>query len=288
MTGNIRQSYCRTSDGLSLSVRTWGAQGAPDVLLVHGFGDNALVWEHFASALAEHCSLLAVDLRGHGHSSWDPAGVYALADLTADVLHVLEQMCPEPVVLIGHSLGGHVAVRVAAARRNLIRALVAVDCALRPNELSAGHVRRKFRERRGAYRSIAEYTAALQEQLPLAQPEQLATLAAGALRMNDAGLYEERSDPLLVNMDETIDTAATIAAFRQVGRPILLVRGEGSAILSRAAARDLLEQAPQSRTQGVAFAGHTVMLDNPEGFRNVVQPYVLRFCARQFGESASG
>ncbi len=284
VTGNIRQSYCRTPGGINLRLLSWGAGGAPDALLVHGFGDNALVWDRFASTLARHGNLLAMDLRGHGRSSRDPAGIYALADLVADVVQVLEQKCPAPVVLIGHSLGAHVAVRAAAARRNLVRALVAVDFALRPSQLSAGQVRRKFRERRRVYESVAEYISVLQEQLPLAHPELLATLAKGALRVNDEGVFEERSDPLLANMDDTIDTEATIAAFRKVGRPILLVRGEGSAILSRAAALNLLSQVPQSRISGVAAAGHTVMLDNPEGFCAVAQPYVLR----QLGETAVG
>jgi pimeloyl-ACP methyl ester carboxylesterase len=273
---------------LNLSLRRWGAEQTPDVLLVHGFGDNALVWDRFASALAGRYSLLAIDLRGHGQSSWDPAGTYALADHVADVVQVLEHTCLAPVVLVGHSLGAHIAVRAAAARRNLVSALVAVDCALWPNRLSAGHVRRKFRERQRDYESVAEYVSVLQEQLPLAQPELLMTLAEGALRVNDAGRCEERSDPLLVNMDDTIDTEATIDAFRQVGRPILLVRGEGSAVLSRAAAVDLLSRVPQSRVGVVASAGHTVMLDNPQGFCAVARSYVLRFCARQLGESVAG
>jgi pimeloyl-ACP methyl ester carboxylesterase len=272
---------------LELNLRRWGTEGAPEVLLIHGFGDNSLVWDRFAASLVAHCSLLAVDLRGHGHSAWDPSGAYVLSDLVADVLQVLEQMGPAPVMLIGHSLGAHVAVRIAAARRDRVRALVTVDCALRPNPLSASHVRRKFRERRRLYQSPADYVTALHEQLPLARAELLATLAEGALRVNEAGLCEERCDSRLANMDDTIDREATLAAFRQVGRPILLVRGEGSAILSRADAADLVGQVPQSRSSGVAFAGHTVMLDNPEGFCAVVQPYVLKFCTREFSALAT-
>src|SRR5688572_19692407 len=103
-----------TRDGLSLSTLAWG-RGRPQILLVHGFGDNALVWDHFACALADQYSLLAVDLCGHGASVWDPTGTYALQDFVVDVRRVLEQFDGGRTLLVGHSLGAQIVIRLAAA-----------------------------------------------------------------------------------------------------------------------------------------------------------------------------
>lgn len=285
---NHRQLSYRTPGGLSLSLRMWSGCGPPQQLLLHGFGDNALVWQHFASTLNDSCRSLAIDLRGHGHSDWDSMGTYALSDFVADVVSVLEELCPVPVVLVGHSLGAQIAIRAAAACRERIRAVVLVDVALRPSELSAVHVRRKFRERQRVYESAAHYVALLREQLPLAREQLLEVLAEGALRVNEGGHCEERCDPKLVNRDDSIDTQAMRAALKQIARPILFVRGAGSAVLSRAAAREVLAELPQSRISVVDTAGHTVMLDNPEGFCAAVRPYVLRFSSGPRCEAAAG
>lgn len=273
---NDLQFFYRTPRGLNLNVRVWNDHGAPHLLLLHGFGDNSLVWHHFASALDESCCALAIDLRGHGHSERNATGTYAIPDFAADVVNVLEDLCPEPVVLVGHSLGGQVAIHAAAARRERIRAVVLVDVALKPNELSGGYVRRKFRERCRVHESVADYIDLLRGQLPLARRPLLEVLAEGALRMSGPGRYEERCDPMLVNMDDSIDTQL-LPALKRIERPILFVRGAGSAVLSRATASDLLAELPQSRISTVATAGHAVMLDNPEGFCAAVKPYVLRF-----------
>jgi pimeloyl-ACP methyl ester carboxylesterase len=257
------------------------------VLLLHGFGDNALVWHHFASGLADACSSLAIDLRGHGHSEWDPKGTYPIDDFVADAVSVLDELCPVPVVLVGHSLGAQIAIHAANARRERTSAVVLVDGSLKSNPLSWGHVRRKFRERGRVHDSPEQYVAFMREQLPLARKALLDVLAEGALRVNQDGLCEERCDPMLVNRDDLIDEPAVMAALRQITRPILFVRGEGSSVFSRATARELLAALPQSRMTSVPIAGHTVMLDNPEGFSSTVKPYVLKFLSGLFGEAAA-
>jgi pimeloyl-ACP methyl ester carboxylesterase len=288
MNTDHRQFYHRTPGGLSLSLRMWGECGPPQLLLVHGYGDNALVWQQFASTIEDSCCALALDLRGHGHSDWDPAGTYALPDLVADVVNVLDELCPAPVVLVGHSLGAQVAMSAAAALRERICALVLVDVALRSNELSAAHVRRKLRERQRVYESAAQYVTLLREQFPLAREPLLGVLAEGALRANPDGSWQERCDPLLVNRDDSIDAQAILTALQRIARPILFVRGAGSAVLSRDAVRQVMAELPQSRLSVVATAGHAVMLDNPEGFCEALGPYVLRFLSGPRCEAAAG
>jgi pimeloyl-ACP methyl ester carboxylesterase len=106
-------------------LRSFEAGGGPAVALVHGFGGAASNWTLVAPRLAERCRVLVPELPGHGGSSALPAPVETLdpyADRIASLLDV-------PTVLVGHSLGGVVALRAAVRHPELVRGLVLAACA---------------------------------------------------------------------------------------------------------------------------------------------------------------
>jgi pimeloyl-ACP methyl ester carboxylesterase len=95
------------SDGVALAAREWGPEGAPTVLLVHGFPDTQALWSLLAPLLAEHHHVVSYDLRGAGESS-DPVGErpYALELLAADARAVIDALAGGgPVHLVGHDWG---------------------------------------------------------------------------------------------------------------------------------------------------------------------------------------
>jgi pimeloyl-ACP methyl ester carboxylesterase len=92
----------------------------PTVTLVHGFGGAASNWTLVAPALAQHSRVLVPELPGHGGSSALPAPIETL-DPYADRLALLLQ---GPSVVVGHSLGAVVALRLASRHPNLVRGLV--------------------------------------------------------------------------------------------------------------------------------------------------------------------
>jgi pimeloyl-ACP methyl ester carboxylesterase len=101
------------------SLRYFVAGAGPDLLLVHGLGGSALNWVAVAPALAERYRVLVPDLPGHGRSSPLPlpSGPSVFADALAELVG-LERAAPVPVV--GHSLGGLVAVRLAVRHPDLV------------------------------------------------------------------------------------------------------------------------------------------------------------------------
>ncbi|MEU4692260.1 alpha/beta hydrolase [Actinoplanes sp. NPDC023714] len=109
---------------LDLALRVWRAaeSGHPPAVLLHATGKTAADWDHVIPAGR---TVVAVDLRGHGASSWP--GSYRLEEFAADVAGVLERLDLGPVDLVGHSLGGLVALLVASSRPELIRRLVVED-----------------------------------------------------------------------------------------------------------------------------------------------------------------
>ena len=77
--------------GLSLHLLEWSREGVP-LLLVHGFSNEAHIWDDLAPELAPHYRVLALDLRGHGDSDWDPEQRYDYPEHVSDLESVCEHL----------------------------------------------------------------------------------------------------------------------------------------------------------------------------------------------------
>lgn len=111
-------------DGRVLSALLFGG-GEPEVTLLHGAGLNAHTWDTVALLIER--PVLAIDLAGHGDSSWRDDLDYSPAVLADDVARAMTVWTSRPQVLVGHSLGGLTASSVASEHPELVRELVLVD-----------------------------------------------------------------------------------------------------------------------------------------------------------------
>ncbi|MEZ3159943.1 alpha/beta hydrolase [Microbacterium sp. BWT-B31] len=112
------------ADGRVLSALRYGS-APPVVTLLHGAGLNAHTWD--TTVLALGLPALAIDLPGHGDSSWRDDAAYLPRLLAADAAAGMDAWTTAPQVLVGQSLGGLTAAAVAATRPHLVRTLVVVD-----------------------------------------------------------------------------------------------------------------------------------------------------------------
>lgn len=110
--------------GRILSALRFGG-GDPEVTLLHGAGLNAHTWDAVVLLLGR--PVIAIDLAGHGDSSWRDDLDYSPAVIAADVSHALRAWTSRPQVLMGHSLGGLTASIVASQHPELVHELVLVD-----------------------------------------------------------------------------------------------------------------------------------------------------------------
>jgi pimeloyl-ACP methyl ester carboxylesterase len=111
-------------DGRTLSALRYG-DAPPEVTLLHGAGLNAHTWD--TTILALGLPALAIDLPGHGDSSWRSDLAYTGRVLAPDVVTGMETWTSGPQLLVGQSLGGLTAAAVAASRPDLVRELVVID-----------------------------------------------------------------------------------------------------------------------------------------------------------------
>jgi pimeloyl-ACP methyl ester carboxylesterase len=113
-------------DGVEISYVAWGTPGRAGIVLVHGGGANAHWWDHIAPQLAENRRVVAIDLSGHGRSAHRDD--YSLEHWTAEVMAVAASGgVAGPPVLVGHSMGGFVAIAAAAAYPGQVAGVVVCD-----------------------------------------------------------------------------------------------------------------------------------------------------------------
>jgi pimeloyl-ACP methyl ester carboxylesterase len=112
-------------DGIGLQLAIWEGYGKT-ILSLHGLTANCRCWDVIASALTPRHRLLAVDLRGRGLSE-KPLRGYSERQHAADIRSLMDDMKLEKVVLMGHSLGGYIAMQLAAQSPDRIEGLILID-----------------------------------------------------------------------------------------------------------------------------------------------------------------
>lgn len=111
-------------DGRTLSALRYGAEPAR-ITLLHGAGLNAHTWDNTVLALRQ--PVLAIDLAGHGDSSWRDDLDYSPRTLAGDIAVALDTWTDEPQLIVGQSLGGLTGAALASARPDLVTELIVVD-----------------------------------------------------------------------------------------------------------------------------------------------------------------
>ncbi len=120
-------SHIYFSQRLRLHYVDWGNDDKPALLLIHGGRDHCRNWDWVAEALRDDYHIVAPDLRGHGDSQWVYGSGYAMIDYVYDIAQLVTQKHLEPVTIVGHSLGGSVALEYAGVYPDKVAKVVAIE-----------------------------------------------------------------------------------------------------------------------------------------------------------------
>ena len=112
-------------------------EGKPLMILhgLFGYSDN---WQTHAKKLAEYYRVILVDLRNHGRSDWSDDFSYEI--MADDVVELCDDLGLETLILVGHSMGGKVAMHVAQKREEMLEKLIIVDMGIKEYPMHHDHI----------------------------------------------------------------------------------------------------------------------------------------------------
>lgn len=256
-------------DGIVLHALHRGDPTRTPLVLLHGGGANAHWWDAVAPALAERFHVVALDFRGHGDS--DHPEERLTGAFQSDLEALLAHLGDARAILMGHSMGGHVAMSHAAtcADDARPRALIAV-------EVARGGARREKRRMRLAL--AARRTYATREEavrrfrfLPPAPHADEATRRRVAERSvrREGDRFGYKFDPGWFSVPPTPRPPV-----ERIASPTLVVRGADSTLLTPEGAEALARELPRARVASIRDAGHNVHVERPGDFLETVLPFL--------------
>jgi len=271
-----------TIGDLSLHYLDWGTAGLPPLVCLHGITQTAHSWDEVAPALARTHHVRALDQRGHGDSTWAPDGDYRLATQNHDVEDFLHTIVAAPAVLVALSMGGLVAMTLAARAPDLVRALVIVDIAPEVQRRGVDNIR-NFVAATDELDHFEDFVTRAHAFNPRRTLDNIRERLHHNLQQLPSGRWTWKYDPALRNPTRVGEGMGDL--WQQVGAircPVLIVRGGESDILTpEVAARFGGIVGAEVRT--VPGAGHSVMGDNPAGFLAAVEPFLAALPPAQPG-----
>lgn len=123
-----RRGEATLGDGRLLAYLEAGPKSDHPILFIHGLGGSLSSWQLVMGTLAGNHRMTAVDLPGHGDSSTSAPG-YSVAELANDLAEGVLASQRNPAILVGHSLGGAIALHLAISRPDLVAGLILIDSA---------------------------------------------------------------------------------------------------------------------------------------------------------------
>jgi pimeloyl-ACP methyl ester carboxylesterase len=269
----FREVYYASADGLRLYARIYEQAGieAPAVVCLPGLTRNSRDFEALAPHLARSYRVLCPDLRGRGHSERDSSCLsYQPAAYLADILELLQTLSVPRVAIIGTSLGGLLAMMLAASKQEMVAGIVLNDVGPEIDPVGLARIR-GYAGQLPPVRTWTEAILQLQsvhsDAWPGLDPAAWLRLARRSYRENASGNPVLDCDPGVGNAlrsapAQPADLWPLWAALGPV--PALAIRGELSDILSPATFERMQHEKPDLVRQTVARRGHVPILDEPD------------------------
>ncbi|MCS6624606.1 alpha/beta hydrolase [Roseibacterium beibuensis] len=278
MTQTYADRRWTTPDGLSLYARDYAAAPGPaklPVIAIHGLTRNSADFETIAPLIAQSGRrVLAIDVRGRGQSDRAPDPMtYQPLNYAHDVLALMDQAGISRAVFLGTSMGGLITMALAAIRSKVIAAAIVNDV--------GPEVAKEGLARIAAYSgqpvdtpTWAEAAAYVKQHNAIAFPHYTDAdwdlFARRVFRVGPEGSPELDYDPDIAVPMRAAGTKALVPNLWPMfgrlarARPVLLVRGQNSDLLSEAIAAKMRKRAPKMDFVEVPGVGHAPMLDEPE------------------------
>lgn len=259
------ESFWLQVGGRQMHSLLWGAASAPAVLLLHGAGMHAHYWDPLVPALAGRYRLVVPDLRGHGRSDWAEPPSYLIEDFGHDLQALLDSLRIDRVAILGHSMGGRVAVWLAAemgARAWACGVLETRMSALSQERVDSWRGARVGQGKRRGYASEGEARAAFRitPDEPGVAAAIRADLAEQAVVQQADGQWVLRFDRGVLNIEGS-RVADFFPLLRRITCPTLVLRGASSTVLGEAGFDATINTLTRGEPAMLPGGHHCVLVD---------------------------
>lgn len=262
-------AFVRIPPKPSLAVDRKGT--GPLVLFLHGVGGNRSNWSEQLPAFAPHFTAVAWDARGYGESD-DPDGPSAFSDFADDVVRLLDHFDATTAHLVGLSMGGHIALDVAARYAGRVASLTLCD-----TNAGFAHLTEEQRQEfvRMRTQRLLEGGEPAEMAWPVAQTlaGRAATPATMQRLVDSMTALHKQSYIRTVEAMVTVDFSAGLGA---IAVPTLVLVGADDRLTPPEMARDLQQRIPFSDLTVIPEAGHLSNIECPGAFNRAVLAFLLR------------
>jgi pimeloyl-ACP methyl ester carboxylesterase len=273
--------------GLKFHLYRWPGQDPDPLVLLHGWGDTGETFQFLVDCFSLDRSCIAIDMRGFGRTQRPDDG-YWFPDYLADLEAVLDQLVPDaPVDLIGHSMGGNIAMLYAGARPKRVRRLVTLEgfglTHTTPDQAPARYAQWLDEVKHGSefavYETLEQFVRVLARRNPRTPMDRLEFIARSWSQQRADGKIELRADPKHKRVNPVLyqrDQAE--ACWRAIEAPLLFVLGDQSDLVKRmgdALDETRLRELFRLGTFGVVKdAGHMLHHEQPEPVATLIEAFL--------------
>jgi len=263
-----------TVNGLRIHYLDFGGDGRQPLIMLHGIGRVAHTFDHVASHFNQNYHVVAVDMRGHGDSDWDPKAAYLVEDYVKDIEGLAQQLRLRNIVIWGNSTGGRVAQVFAGLHPDLVAAVIAEDVGPeRPREIADGFTSRLKQEDEKGWATEDELFAQLKTGSPRTADEILRAYAHFGSKKRPDGRVIWKRDPGIGNGFVPTELWRFV---RQIKSPIIYVLGGRSTIVPAATQEELRKTLPQVQIVTMPGLGHYPSEENPKDFLPIVDGFLAK------------
>jgi pimeloyl-ACP methyl ester carboxylesterase len=265
----VRRESVMLTSGQRVSTLAWGDR-APELVFLHGGAQNAHTWDTVALALGR--PLLAVDLPGHGRSDWREDRDYWPWRNAEAVAEVISQVAPEARAVIGMSLGGLTAIRLAAEHPELVRRLVVVDVTPGVDMQKSAPIA-EFVQGPDTFPSFDELLERTVRYNPTRSESSLRRGILHNARPLEDGTWAWRYDKLRPPGGE-LHFAPLWDDVARLDQPTMLMVGSQSGVVVSEDVEEFRRRKPDVRVEVVEDAGHSIQGDQPLELARLLSDFV--------------
>ena len=273
MTASFSDGYFAVRDGLRLHYRDYPGDSSllPPLLCLHGLTRNARDFAELAERYSPRHRVIVPEFRGRGDSQWDPLPArYNALTYAGDVIELLDHLNLQRAIFVGTSLGGLVTMAVAAGAPQRIAAAILNDVGPEIGQVGLDRIQAYLGQDR-RFRSWEEAA----EAVSVSQGPSFPSYGAADWLAMARRLCRERDGEIMFDYDmaialpfksggatPTIDMWPLFAVLAQ--KPLLVIRGEISQLLSLETFEAMRRAAPDAQFATVSGIGHAPELSEPE------------------------